>query len=162
MRDDNLPPHIPCPITLHQILKHPKSHILPTNHIPHHRLLLCPDLNLLRPLRLPVCQQTRPHNHKVTRLFHDRLLHIPLILVRVRQKPVIQGREKKRDIAGSVRHAGGGEGYEEGFLSGGGWREGRERGEDVVGCGGADSDLGSRWGNANAGDDDVGRAAVES
>ena len=35
----------------------------------------------------------------------------------------MQRRGQERDIAGSVRHAGGGEGDEDGFASGGGWRE---------------------------------------
>ena len=51
--------------------------------------------------------------------------------------------EQERDIARSVRNAGAGEGDEEGFLSGGGWWEGREGREDVVGCGGADGDFGA-------------------
>ena len=48
---------------------------------------------------------------------------------------MIQLREKERDIAGSVGHAGGGEGDEEGVLPRGGGREGREGGENVLGCG---------------------------
>lgn len=53
--------------------------------------------------------------------------------MRMHQHPVIYRRHEEREIAGTVGHAGGGEGDEEGFLSGEwGW-EGREGGEDVVG-----------------------------
>lgn len=81
--------------------------------------------------------------------------------MRIGQEPVIQRREQERDIARSVRHAGGGEGDEEGFLPGCGRGQGREGGEDVVGGGGADGDFGPCGGDADAGDDDVGGAAVE-
>lgn len=74
---------------------------------------------------------------------------------------MIQRREQQRDVARSVGHAGRGEGDEERFSPGEGGRAGPEGGEDVVGGGGADCDFGTRGGDADAGDDDVGGAAVE-
>ena len=157
----NLLPHIRTTVTLHQILKHPKSHILPTNHVPHRRPLLRPNLHLLPPQRLPIRQKARPHNHKAIGPIHNRLLHVPLVLVRVGQKPVIERREEEGHVARAVGDAGGGEGDEEGFLAGGGEGEGGEGGEDVVGGGGADCDFGTRGRDADAADDDIGGAAVE-
>lgn len=83
--------------------------------------------------------------------------------MRIRQEPVVEGGEEEGDVARAVGDAGGGERDEEGFMcaGGGGGREGREGGEDIGGGGGADGDFGTRGGDADAGDYDVGGAAVD-
>ena len=75
----------------------------------------------------------------------------------------MQRREQERDIGGSVRHAGGGEGDEEGSASGGGWRERVGSAERTLLAAVVQTViLGPVGGNADAGDDDVGGAAGES
>lgn len=162
VRNDDLLPHVPRPlIPPHQVLKHPPSHILPANRIPHGRPLLRPDSDLRPAQRLPIRQQTRPHNHETVRVFEDCFFHVPLVPVRVREEVVVERGEEEGDVAGAVGDAGGGEGDEEGFLAVAGRGEGREGGEDVCGGGGAGGDFGAGRGDADAGDDDVGGAVVE-
>lgn len=167
IRNNNLLRHVPLPLTTrprtppYQVLKHPPSHILPTNRIPHRRPFLRPRSNLLFPQRLPIRQQARPHNHVTVRQLLDRLFHVPLVAVRVREEVVVERGEEEGDVAGAVGDAGCGERDEEGFGICAGGREGREGGEDVCGGGGADGDFGAGGGDADAGDYDVGGAAVE-
>ena len=73
---------------------------------------------------------------------------------------MIYWRKRKRDVGQSVRHARGGGGDEEGFLTRAGWRQGTESGEDVVGGGGADCGFGTCRGDTDAGDYDIGSAAL--
>lgn len=81
--------------------------------------------------------------------------------MRVGQEPVVERREEEGHVARAVGDTRGGEGDEEGFPPGSGGGQGGEGGEDVVGRRGADCDLGALGGDADAGDDDVGGAAVE-
>lgn len=74
---------------------------------------------------------------------------------------MIYWRKRKRDVGRSVRHARGGGGDEEGFLTRAGWRQGTEGGEDVVGGGGAGCGFGTCRRDADGGDYDIGSAALE-
>lgn len=98
------------PISLHQPVKGKLSHILPRDRISDSRTHRMSIPQLLPTLSLPTHQQTRLHIRKRTEhplllraLAHmllEILLHLPLVDVRIVQKPMVEWDKQERDIAG--------------------------------------------------------------
>ena len=139
-------PSLPL-LTPHHVFKHPVPHILSANRIPNARRVLGPHPDLLFSQCRPVCQQARPHDHKLAdpglhfgfQRVSEGLFHGAFVLVGIGEEDFVEGQEGERDVAGAGGDAGGGDDEEERFY--GGTEEG-EGSEDGGGGGGANGGWG--------------------